>query len=137
MSDNPFFDTNVIVYAFVKDDSRADVSLGLMTAPCIVSLQVLHEFVDVAVRKLRMSWKELLDALDIIHLLCPRPLPITIKTHEKALEIARRYGYRIFDSLHIASALESSCSTLYSEDMRHGQVIEGLTIRNPFRQRPM
>ena len=47
--------------------------------------------------------------------------------------IAARFGYRIYDSLIIASALEAACATLYSEDMQDGQVIEGrLTIRNPF-----
>jgi predicted nucleic acid-binding protein len=46
-----------------------------------------------------------------------------------------RYGYYIYDALVIAAALEASCRTLYSEDMRDGQVIEGLTIRNPFGDR--
>ena len=64
----------------------------------------------------------------------PPPLPITLATHEAALGIAARFGYRIYDSLIIASALEAACATLYSEDMQDGQVIEGrLTIRNPFR----
>jgi predicted nucleic acid-binding protein len=56
----------------------------------------------------------------------PSPAPLTVETHDMALRIARRYGYPIHD------ALQSSCTTLYSEDMRDGQVIEGLTIRNPF-----
>ena len=41
--------------------------------------------------------------------------------------------YHIYDAPVIAAALEASCSTLYSEDMHDGQVIDGLTIRNPFR----
>ena len=32
-----------------------------------------------------------------------------------------------------ASAIQQGCDTLLSEDMRHGQVIEGVTIVNPFR----
>jgi predicted nucleic acid-binding protein len=50
-----------------------------------------------------------------------------------ALRLASRYQYHIYDSLVIAAALQAACSILYSEDMRDGQVIEGLTIRNPFR----
>jgi predicted nucleic acid-binding protein len=39
----------------------------------------------------------------------------------------------MFDSIIVASALEAGCDILYSEDMQHGQVIEGrLTIQNPF-----
>jgi predicted nucleic acid-binding protein len=49
------------------------------------------------------------------------------------VNIARRYGYQICDSVMIAAALEAGCTTFYSEDMRDGQRIAGLTIRNPFR----
>ncbi len=72
-------------------------------------------------------------ALSRFKLLCPDPLPTTITTHNLALEIAARYGYRIYDSLVIAAALEASCDTLFSEDMQDGQKIGNLTIRNPFR----
>jgi predicted nucleic acid-binding protein len=81
-----------------------------------------------------MPWKEVLEALKAIRVLCPSPVPVTIRTHETALRLAGRYGYHIYDSLVIAAAIEASCSTLYSEDMRDGQRIEGLTIRNPFRR---
>lgn len=41
----------------------------------------------------------------------------------------------IYDSLIIATALEASCTTLYSEDMQHGQLIENkLLIINPFKE---
>jgi hypothetical protein len=36
-----------------------------------------------------------------------------------------------YDSIIIASALESQCETLYSEDSQHGREIEGLRIENP------
>jgi predicted nucleic acid-binding protein len=50
-----------------------------------------------------------------------------------ALKVFEKYGYSIFDSLIIAAALELGCNTLYTEDMQHGQVIEGtLKITNPF-----
>jgi predicted nucleic acid-binding protein len=53
--------------------------------------------------------------------------------HQAALKIARKHGYNIYDALVIAAALEAGCATLYSEDFRDGQTMEGhLTIRNPF-----
>ena len=55
-----------------------------------------------------------------------------MKTHQAALAISERYGYRVYDALVIAAALEASCKILYSEDMQDSQEIEGLTIRNPF-----
>jgi predicted nucleic acid-binding protein len=40
--------------------------------------------------------------------------------------------HHFFDSLIIAAALSAGCDRLYSEDLQHGQLIEGLTIVNPF-----
>ena len=38
-----------------------------------------------------------------------------------------------YDSQIIAAALTAGCTVLYSEDMQHGQLIDGtLTIVNPF-----
>ncbi len=98
-----------------------------------MSVQVLNEFVSVARRKLSMSWPEIAAALSDIRLLCGSPAPLTIETHEKALGIAERYQYRIYDALILASALEAGCEVLYSEDMQVGQKIGSLTIVNPFR----
>jgi predicted nucleic acid-binding protein len=134
MSDKAFFDTNVFVYAIIQDDPRSDHAEELIAQGGTVSVQVLSEFAAVARRKTKMPWVEIRRALDGIKALCPDPLPITLDTHQDALAIAERYGYRIYDALIVASALEARCTILYSEDMQDGQVIEKrLTIRNPFR----
>ena len=132
MKEKPFFDTNVILYAFRQDDARGQVAETLLAAGGELSVQVLNEFVAVARRKLDKSWEEIRRALDVLGIFCPEPIPLTIETHERAVDISERHGYSIFDSLIIAAALHVGASTLYSEDMRDGQVIDGLTIRNPF-----
>jgi predicted nucleic acid-binding protein len=129
-----FFDTNILIYAFAKDDPRAETGEALIAAGGMIGVQTLNEFVAVAVRKLAMPWSEVLDALNAIRILCPSPVPVTIETHDAALQIAARHGYQIYDALVIAAALKASCKTLYSEDMHDGQVIDGLTISNPFRK---
>jgi len=63
----------------------------------------------------------------------PEPRALTQEVHRAAVEISVNLGYHIYDALIIASALEANCAFLYSEDLQDGQVIEGLTIRNPFR----
>lgn len=81
-----------------------------------------------------MSWGEVQLGLETIEILCPDPLPITLDTHKEALAIAGKYGYRIYDALIVASALEAKCTILYSEDMQDGQLIANrLKIRNPFK----
>jgi predicted nucleic acid-binding protein len=134
MIGSAFFDTNVFVYAVVQDDPRSQKAEELIAEGGTVSVQVLNEFAAVARQKAKMPWDEVRFAIENIKALCPNPLPVTLDTHQEALAIAEKYGYRIYDALMVASALEAGCTTLYSEDLRDGQVIEGrLTIRNPFR----
>ena len=46
----------------------------------------------------------------------------------------KRYKFSFLDSVIVATALRVLCHTLYSEDLQHGQKIEGkLHIVNPFR----
>jgi predicted nucleic acid-binding protein len=100
-----------------------------------ISVQVLNEFAAVARRKLNLSWEGTREALSAIRALCEPPTPLSIQTHETALEIAGRYGYHIYDALILASALEAKCDILYTEDMQSDQRIGALTIRNPFLKR--
>ena len=133
MPDNAFFDTNLLIYAALGDDPRSERAEQFLAAGGFVSVQVLNEFVSVARRKVQMPWNDVKAALRWIRILCP-VVPLTLNTHEEALAIAEQYGYRIYDSLIVASALEAKCGTLYTEDLQDGQVIEGrMTVRNPFR----
>jgi predicted nucleic acid-binding protein len=128
-----FFDTNVLVYVVGQSDRRTPRAEALLAAGGVVSIQVLNELVSVARRKLRMAWDDVAEALAAIRTLCPSPVPVTMETHEAALRIAQEYGYHIYDALIAAAALESRCTTLYSEDLQDGQVIDKrLTIHNPF-----
>jgi predicted nucleic acid-binding protein len=128
-----FFDTNVLIYALAEGDLRSTQAEELLASGGVLSVQILNEFVSVARRKISMSWSEVTIALDAFRVLCPSPLAITIETHEAALKIAEKYGYNIYDALVVSAALEVGCTTLYSEDLLDGQVIDGrITIRNPF-----
>ena len=133
MSDRAFFDTNVLVYAIGQHDERTTSAEALLAEGGVVSVQVLNELAAVAHRKLGMSWEEITEALAAIRTLCPGPVPLTVDTHDAALRIASRYHFHIYDALVVAAALEADCTTLYSEDLQHEQVIDRrLTIRNPF-----
>ena len=134
MSGKVFFDTNVLIYAMALGDPRRDRAQQLLAQGGMVSVQVLNEFAAVARKKTNMPWSEVQLALESVTVLCPDPLPITIETHKEALAIAQKYGFRIYDALIVAAALEAGCTILYSEDLQHEQLIDGkLTVRNPFR----
>ncbi len=133
MNAKAFFDTNVLVYTVAEKDERTAVAEALVAAGGVISVQVLNELAAVGRRKLGMTWEEIGEALGAIRALCPSPVPLTIETHDAALRIAAQYGFHIYDALVAAAALEAECTTLYSEDLQDGQVIDGrLTIRNPF-----
>lgn len=134
MSDKAFVDTNVLIYAAIRNDPRSERAEQLLAVERVISVQVLNEFVSVARRRYQMPWNALKVALQWIRILCPNPVPLTIDTHDEAVRIAEQYGYKIYDSLILAAALDAGCSTVYSEDLQDGQVIERkLTIRNPFK----
>ena len=59
MSDSPFFDTNVLVYAFSAEDERSKTAQSLLDRGGAVGIQSLNEFVSVARRKLGINWKEI------------------------------------------------------------------------------
>ena len=127
-----FLDTNILIYAALQPDPRSDAARALLAQGGLIGVQSLNEFTAVARGKLRRPWPEVATALAAIRALCPPPRPVTLATHETALRLAERYGFRIYDALIVAAALEAGCTTLFSEDLQDGQVIEGLTIRNPF-----
>jgi predicted nucleic acid-binding protein len=130
-----FLDTNILVYAFSSNDPRKPVAEELIIGGGIIGVQTLNEFVNVERNKVKQPWSTILGWLRIVDKLCPPPVPVTAATHHRGLQIAEGCGYHIYDSLMLAAALEASCTVFYSEDIHDGQVIDDLTIRNPFRLR--
>ena len=85
-----------------------------------------------ASRKLNLSYAEIRDFLTTVRAMIA-VVSLRVETHELALALAERYGFSFYDSLIMASALQSGCQTLYSEDLQDGQIIEQrLVVRNPF-----
>ena len=128
-----FLDTNVLLYLLSGDPVKADRAEQVVAAGGTLSMQVLNEFAAVALRKLRMSVAEVREALEPISAICTI-VPLTFNIHQRGLTLAERYRFSFYDALIAAAALEAGCTTLYTEDMQDGQLIEGaLTVHNPFR----
>ena len=141
MKDNVFIDTNVLVYAKLQDEKNADKRAAAVTAienlpglP-VVSVQVLNEFSssllkhkvppDLILQAVREIAKESL------------VIPIDLDLVWETWHIMEKYHFSYWDSMIIAAALRGNCSTLYTEDMQHGQTIETrLEVVNPFIPRP-
>jgi predicted nucleic acid-binding protein len=127
-----FFDTNVLLYLLSGDASKADVAEALIAQGGVISVQVLNEFAAVASRKLGMSWAEIREVLETVRAVC-RVEPISLEIHDRGLALSERYGFSIYDSMILSSALLAGCDVLFTEDLQDGQSVDGkLTVRNPF-----
>lgn len=127
-----FFDTNVLVYAFLKNDPRHEAAKSLVASGGLISVQVANEFVDVARRKFRWAWDDIVAMLAHARAMLGPPLPITDETQQGALALSRRYNLRIYDGLIVSAAKRAGCAILYTEDLTDGQVLDGVLVSNPF-----
>ena len=127
-----FADTNVVVYAFAKDDAKIAVAEGILEKQPTISVQVISEFLSVCRVKLGMDIptrhklaRELVAGCNVVAL-DPRVV-------EKAMEVEAEGQISYWDALIVAAALLSGCDTLYTEDLEHGRTFDGqLTVVNPF-----
>ncbi len=135
MSVEIFLDTNVVIYSFDHTSpAKRDRAAGLMRGDSwAVSWQVVQEFSSVALHRFSnpMLESDLAEYLDVILMPKCRVMP-TAAIYRQALEVRKRTGYRFYDCLIVAAALECGAKVLYSEDMQHGRKIGELMVVNPF-----
>jgi predicted nucleic acid-binding protein len=128
-----FVDSNVVVYLLSGEAFKADSAETLLRQKPIISVQVLNEVTNVCTRKLRMSWDETGEFLELIRSFC-KVTPLTVAVHDRAREVAERYQLSFYDACIVAAALIEGCQTLYTEDLHSGLIIGNtLTVQNPFR----
>jgi|GEM_PF-1850724 len=91
----------------------------------------LSETANVASKRLGLSVSEIRKLIGWLETMCNVEI-ITLATVNKALDVRERYGFSWYDSLIVAAALIADCQRLYSEDLQHGQLIDGqLSVVNP------
>ena len=127
----PFIDSNIVLYLLSGDAVKGDRAEAVLQAGGVISVQVLNEVASVCLRKLKMPWEEV-DALLLAVKAACDVQPLTIESHEKAVELAKRFKLSLYDANIVASALISGAQLLLSEDMHSGLLIDGLLIQNPF-----
>jgi predicted nucleic acid-binding protein len=126
-----FFDTNIIGYFASINTEKAPISARLLKRGGIVSVQVLNEFANFTLRKRELTFLQVKEVLLVVRSTYT-VVPLTLETHDRALQVAERHKVHLYDALIIAAALLAGCSTLYTEDLHDGLTIDGLTIRNPY-----
>jgi len=133
-----FLDTNILLYSVSgkrgEEEKRSIAAELLARGDCAVSVQVLQEFYVQATRATRadaLSHETAVAFMETWMRFPVQEMTLAILTHALALKRRRRFSY--WDCAIVAAAYASGCDTLYSEDLSHGQAIEGVRIVNPFR----
>jgi predicted nucleic acid-binding protein len=126
-----FADTNIILY-LLDDGPKADRAEVIVGQRPRISVQILNEALVNCRRKASLSWEEAGAFLEGVRSLCPVE-DLTLQTHDVGRALAERYSLSVYDAMIVASALIAGCTTLWSEDMQDGLLVEGrLQVVNPF-----
>jgi predicted nucleic acid-binding protein len=137
MSATIFLDTNVLIYAALtepKDIEKKRAARKLLARDDAgLSVQVLQEFYVQTTRPTRQNRLSHSMASALIEAWTRFEVqPMTLNVLMEALAIEQRYRLSYWDSAIVAAALALGCRELYTEDMHHGLVIDGLRFVNPF-----
>jgi len=136
-----FFDTNVLVCLVDRSDpvrhARADAVFGQAADAdqVLLSAQVLQELFVTVTRKLARPLSRDDAELLLKGLVAFPVVSIDAELVLAAAAISGRHRLSYWDSAIVAAALAGGATEVLSEDLQHGQVIDGITIINPFESR--
>jgi len=133
-----FVDTNLLVYAY--DSSAGEkwktssevLSLLWIHRTGVISTQVIQElFVGLTQKVKNPILPEKAKAIisDFLH------WPLVVNDGKdilRAVDLQIKYHFSFWDSLILQASITSKSEFLLSEDFQNGQVIESVTIVNPF-----
>ena len=136
MSARVFLDSNVLLYFLSKAPSEkgraARAAELLMRDDVCLSTQVLAE---VYVNATRKAACKLPHAHVMAFLEALRHLPTVSLTAEQvvaAAEFSHQRSLSYWDAAIVVAAQSLGCSTLFTEDLQHGQRFGSLRVVNPF-----
>ena len=127
-----FADTNIAIYAESDDGEKSKRARAIIESSPVISTQVVNEVIAALIAKYGFSKSDAYEVANGLMELC-EVVPVDQGTIREAMKLAVRYQLSHWDALIVASALESGCDVLYSEDMQDEQMFaERVTARNPF-----
>ena len=138
MTDKVFVDTNILVYAHdldasVKHDQAAEIVSQLWESRNgVLSTQVLQEFYVTLTRKVSSTLSKL-EARKLVQKYSNWQVVLNDSAIiSQASEIEESYNLSFWDALIISAAYSQNVPMILTEDLTHGQIIEGILIENPF-----
>lgn len=137
-----FVDTNVLVY--LRDSTEPEKQRAAAewmarlweSGEGRLSTQILHEYYVTVTAKLDPGLPTDEAREDVIALRSWNPLEPDAEILEDAWAVEDRYGFSFWDALVVAAARRLDCRILLTEDLQHGQDLDGLRIMSPFEVSP-
>ncbi len=135
-----FADTNILVYAFDEQEpAKRTVAQSIVTGivdtgDVVISTQVLQELFVTLRRKFAVDLDP--PAVDSIvrRFATGAVVQVDVPIILAATSRVRGASISFWDALIVEAALVAGATRLLTEDLQHGQVIDGrLRIENPFR----
>ena len=133
-----FFDTNVLLYMYDDDEPQKKAKAidvfdeAVEDNLAVLSTQVLQEFYVNVTRKLAEPLPAEV-AEEQVRDFARLPL---VRVDEAmilaAIGRSRSISFSFWDALVVEAALRAGAGRLLTEDLQHGQEIEGLLVENPF-----
>lgn len=131
-----FFDTNILVYAQDPAEpgkrgiARQLIDDAIARDAFMVSTQVLLEFHATMLRRGMLTPAA---ALALVRAWAEQAVvTATPDLLVRGFELQQNHSLSVWDALIVQAALDSGCTTLYSEDLQHARQFGGLTLINPF-----
>ena len=132
-----FLDTNVLIYSIDgKDPTKQVVAREIVVSAVrgggfLISAQVLNEFSNIALLKLKLSVEEVRKFVSFFSRI--GVVSLESRWTDAALLLKQRYETQFFDSLLLAAAQENGCDEILTEDLNDGQMYGSVKAVNPFK----
>ena len=138
MSPLRFVDTNILLYSISttpEEAAKQGLARQILDAGDLaLSVQVLQEFYVQATRTTRVDALPHEIAAGLIRAWLRFTVQeLTVSVMLGALEIKAAHGLPYWDAAVVSAARALGCGELFSEDLQHGRVIDGVRITDPFR----
>ncbi len=136
MATRSFIDTNVLIYAQASDEpQKQGAALALLKNlyeenTGVLSTQVLQEYCNVALKKMKLPAQYVRTQLDLFEQF--EIVQVTPAIIRAGLDLHQTRSVSFFDAIVLASAHASGCTVLWTEDMKANEVVNGVCIKNPF-----
>ena len=135
-----FVDTNVLLYAVDTAEPEKHRAAASWRSELWrsrrgrLSYQVLQEFYVQAVRKNpRRAEAARAEVRDFF---AWEPVALDTSVIETAWSLQERFSLSFWDALIVAAAQSADCGFLLTEDLSHGQDLDGVRVVSPFRVGP-